>query len=277
MPYEYIIKDGFVKRREVIEEQDILLEDFIPAVTTYMPIEMSPLPHNTRYIKMAPGSSEDKITLFIITEDQPSVRNIKFNSHTNLFRLALPYERFWFIVEGTKQFTGGQQSILYNARNWGYMWSNQPMVNIQSPAVRGWLPNVYPESNVCFGANSVNARQAFGHYIDAVKQVFWDSIFNHDLSYDRAYATFEEWQEATDEDPNVWTRWNHVWDTLKPMNEIFNNGRLNQSDQFPETLPDGPGEPIPPVRPSPTFTNVQNWWNGLTPDAQNRFRAVLDG
>ena len=268
MPYEYVIKDGFVERREVMEGGRIPLEDFIPAVTTYMPLEMSPLPDNTKYMKVQPGGSEDSVTVFIITETPPQRRDIQFNNTT--YKISLPYERFWFVVSGTKTYTAGRQSVVYNARNWGYMWSNQPMVNLESLATWGHLPNVYPESNVCFGMNNINAQQAFGHYVNSVINTFWSSPFNHDLSYEWPYNSMQEWQAASNENPNVWSTWQGIFAQMSPMSQFLS------SNHFPTTLPDGPGERVPEIRPVPTFSNIQVWWENLSDDAKARFRAVLN-
>ena len=268
MPFEYIIKDGFAERREIGAVQRIALEDFIPAVTTYMPIEMSPLPDNTKYIRMAPGASEDQIQMHLITETPPQRRDIMFEGNT--YKISLPYERFWFVVNGQKTFTRGTQSILYNATNWGYLWANHPMVILNDIATWGHMPNVYPESNVCFGMNNVNVQQAFGHYVNSVINTFYTSPFNHDLSYEWPYRNMRLWQEASEANPNAWSTWTGIWEQQKSMTELTN--RIT----FIPTLPDGPGEVVPEIRPTPTFSNIQNWWSQLSDDAKARFRLVLD-
>ena len=268
MSYEYVIKNGFVERREVGVVQTIPLEDFVPAVTTYVPIELAPLPDNTKFIKMAPGQGEDQIRVYLITETPPQKRDILFDRQT--FKISLPYERFWFVIDGQKTFSQGRQTVVYNARNWGYLWSKTPMLNLESEATWGHLPNVYPASNVCFGMNNVNAAQAFGHYVNTVMNTFYTSPFNHDLSYDWPYRTMEEWAEASEQNGAVWMHW-PLWNDMKPMSQFV-------SEQgFTPTMPDGPGEVVPAIRPIPTFSNIQNWWNELSEEAQMRFRAVLDG
>lgn len=270
MSSEFIIKDGFVTKLEVRSRETMPLKHFMSQLTSYEPLALSPLPDNTKYIAVSPDSDENKITIFIVTETPPQRRPILYNNQN--YNLVFPYERFWFAIEGTRNAgIGNTGRVLYNARNWGYLWGNTPFVNLDTPSTNGRMPNVYGNSNVCFGVNNVNSQQAFGNYIGEVMNKFYTSPFNDDLSYPFAYSTLTEWEEKS-EDPTVWREWTWIWQELKSTAEMVQEGR----ETFPTTLPDGPGDVIPEIRPIPTFANLQTWWNSLETDAQQRFAAFVE-
>ena len=83
------------------------------------------------------------------------------------------------------------------------------------------MPNIYSDSRICFGANSVPGTLPIGHFIDQSVATFWTSEFNQDLDNGYPYRSMKEWEDAPDNAWPDWETWNDHSATLKNKFQRF--------------------------------------------------------
>lgn len=276
----YVIEGNVITKEEIVSSQMVTLEGLLPHLTSYIPVELAPIPDNCKYLMVKPLDNMGLSARILVTHD-PMMQRINHkngNAHSSRspvnYRLAMPYGIFWFNLSGNRVVNAIGENIMWTPQQWGYLWSNVPFTTVgQTPVWAARLPNCWSSGAVCFGSTNVQANQPLGHFINAAINTFWTSEFNNDLSVSYPYATLKDWEIASANDPNVWQAWD-MWSgagrTLKDKLEEID------TTNWTEPIPSSTDSPIPPLRILPTFWNLRDWLDELSDTDRARLRAALD-
>lgn len=282
MTQEYIIRGNTIERREIMASEVALLSEVLPLLTTYSPLELSPLPKGLVYIITEPPTAGQAIRVRLLVERPPGLQRILYKHgparstvQAESWRISIPYQFFYFTLEGSQMMTPTATNIIWSPRQWGLFWSKEPFRDLQQPVTNARMPNCWENGNICFGSTSVQANQSMGHFVDEAINTFWTSEFNHDLDYPWPYRTMQRWQDASEANPDVWQEWG-FWPTE----------RMTLEERLRRAHPDGQAwrmpvpssvdaVPIPAIETLPSFHNVEEWAAGMTNAQRERILAVL--
>jgi hypothetical protein len=248
-------------------------------LTAYQPIEINPTPHNMRSVSITPRDNMQLQAQIIIGHD-PMKRRITHKNCPALsqrslprsYNLQFPYGIFWFALHGNKLQGVEGESMVWNPRGWGYVWMKEPFVNLDQLGWTPQMPNLFGDSRICFGANSVNGSLPLGHYIDQSIATFWTSEFNQDLDNGYPYPSLRQWEEAPDND---WPNWSmFAGSGGLVLKDKFQ--RFEEDMRWDEPVPDGTEGAIPPLPTYSTFSNLANWLDNLQPEQRDRLRATME-
>jgi hypothetical protein len=274
----YIVEGNLAVRETVTRSMAVPLDKMLESLTAYQPLDILPTPHNMRSISIKPRPNMQLQAQVIVGHD-PMTRRVTHkmcpaNSHrapAKSYQLHFPYGLFWFALHGNK-FSGVEgESIVWSPQGWGYVWMKEPFNNLEQHVWTPKMPNMFSDSRICFGYNSVNGSLPLGHFIDSSVNTFWTSEFNQDLEVPFPYDTMSEWEKAKPDDWRTWDMWNRDGSTAK---DKF--ARFETDMQWDEPAPDNAGSQIPDLPHYPTFDNIETWLTGLEPERRDRIFATLE-
>ena len=284
MPVKYTIEGNFIRKEEVISSEVGLVSDLLPRLTKYMPVELSPLPHGTRYIANEPRGNNGQ-RLWLIVERPPTLQRILYKNvpasvteDAISYRLNLPWQFFWFVLDATVMTTRNEDQVIWSPQTWGVFWSKTPFESLETEVTWAHMPNCWQNGTICFGSTNVRANESIGHFIDAAINTFYTSEFNKDLDYPWPHRNMREWERAAEADPEGWVNWD-LWthSRLAPIQQFLNNV-TEPGMQFRPAVPAAPDStPIPEMPRFLTFDNLDEWVSNLDTSAKARLAEVLNG
>ena len=205
----YIIEGNLITHEEVTRTEMVTLEGLLPHLTSYVPVELAPIPDNCKYLVVKPLDNMGLQARLLVTHEPMMQRinhkngNARSTRESVNYRLAMPYGFFWFNLSGNRVVGPTGDSIIWTPQQWGYLWSNVPFRTVATtPVWAAHLPNCWASGAVCFGSTNVQANQPLGHFVDSAVNTFWNSEFNNDLSIAYPYPSLKAWEEASAR----WTR-----------------------------------------------------------------------
>ena len=278
MSTRYIVEGNLAVRETVTRTEAVPLDKMLENLTAYQPLELSPTPHNMRSITVKPRANMQLQAQIIIGHD-PMKRRISHkqcpaSSNRRIaksYNLQFPYGLFWFALHGNKLAGIEGESIVWNPRGWGYVWMKEPFVDLDQEGWTPRMPNIFGDSRICFGHNSVNGSLPLGHYIDQSIATFWTSEFNQDLENGFPYSTLKDWENAPDDDWPNWSIWQQ--DSLA-LSDKFK--RFEDEMDWQNPVPANAGSNIPPLPTYATFDNLDTWISDLTNDQRLRLFSTMD-
>lgn len=289
MTVKYIIEGNAITKVEEVSRQMVSLDGLIPGLTSYVPLELSPLPRNLKYIIIEPKEGLKLKARLLVQQDAGPVRINHMNAraldtgHIPAVnrRISVPWGIFWFELDGNRMVTPEGESLLWTPTSWGYMWSNQPYNGLDTPIWPAHFPNCWENGRVCFGSTSTPANLPLGQFIDHAINNFWTSEFNNDLERNWPYPNMEEWEEATADNPDVWQEWS-LWNDEGEytLREKLNYLLERYDPDYPavdwrDAVPSSAQGTIPPARITPTFYNLNEWLDDLSAEDYQRMVAVI--
>ena len=287
MPIKYIIEGNTVTKVEEISRDMVSLDGLLPGLTSYVPLELSPIPAGLKYIVISPKDGLDILCRVVVQVD-PGYQRITYkdgpartDEPRTSFRIPLPYNFFWFELNGSRMVTPTGENILWSPKNWGLMWGKEPFTTLEGTrAYPARLPNCWTNGTICFGSTNVNAALPLGQFIDTAINSFWTSEFNADLDRYWPYLTMTEWQDAGSENEEVWKDWG-MWEadgemTMKDKLNALIDRYSDNSPQWREAVPSSAREPIPALRITPTWYNLNEWLDDLNAEDYDRLRTILN-
>ena len=283
MVTKYVIEGNTIMEVQEATRSMGSLSDLLPRLTSYLPLELNPMPHDLAYIRIIPTQNME-LSAQIIVQHTPKIQRINYkngsassNAENSSYQLALPYGYFWFDLNGNRIIDPTGEQIMWRPRNWGYLWGKEPFATLATTTVHGaYFPNCWGNGAVCFGTTSVTGNQPLGHFVDQAINTFWTSEFNRDLDARWPYSTMRQWQEASLADEDCWKDWS-IWQNegARSMEDRLNG--LNEGNtQWREAIPSSTSNAIPDLRITPTFANVDNWLDALDDNDRARLKEVLD-
>jgi hypothetical protein len=291
MSVKYVIEGSTITQVEEVTRRMVSLDGLLPGLTSYVPLELSPMPTGLKYIIIEPKEGLE-LSARLIVQTEPGATRINHmaarardTGHVPAqnYRIALPWGLFWFEVNGNRLVTPEGEEILWTPRSWGYMWSPEPYTTLDETKVWGGaFPNCWDNGRVCFGSTSTPANLPLGRFIDHAVNNFWTSEFNDDLDRRWPYPDMESWQAATEENEEVWREW-PLWENGYGMvlRDKLNNLRDRYDNTAPQVewrdaVPSSAQGVIPDVRITPTWYNLNEWLNDLGAEDYTRLVAVIE-
>jgi hypothetical protein len=253
------------------------MDKMLENLTAYQPLDISPAPQNLRAMSISPRPNMQLRAQVLVGHD-PMTRRITHkycSARSNArspqsYELQFPYGVFWFALHGNKLSGVEGDSIVWNPRGWGYVWMKEPYENLDQKCWVPQMPNIFGDSRICFGANSVQGTLPLGHFVDQSVNTFWTSEFNQDLENYFPYNSLTEWADASEHD---WRNWATFDDQHgQPLSDKFS--RFTEDMQWLDSVPSNTGESIPPLPSYPTFDNLERWMDELTNEQQARVIAT---
>lgn len=276
MTARYVIEGNLAVRETITRSEAVPLDDMLENLTAYQPLELYPTPHNMRSLSVKPRPNMQLQAQILIGHD-PMTRRI---THKNCpassvrrdpksYQLHFPYGLFWFALHGNKLNGPTGESIVWNPQGWGYVWMKEPFRNLDQECFTPMMPNIFGDSRICFGANSVNGSLPVGSFIDESINTFWTSEFNQDLDIRWPYDTLEDWEAAS---ANDWQNWNLLHG--ETLAKKF--GRFEEDMQWDKPVPSSTEDTIQPLPMYHTFDNIETWISALLPQHRERLLATID-
>jgi len=274
----FIIEGNLAVRETVTRTEGVPLSAMLENLTAYQPIEIQPTPHNLRSISVKPRPNMQLSAQVIVGHD-PMKRRISHKNcpaHSNRriaksYNLQFPYGVFWFALQGNKLQGLEGESIVWNPQGWGYVWMKEPFISMDQ---QGWtpsMPNIFADSRICFGANSVNGSLPLGAFVDQSVATFWTSEFNQDLENGYPYNSMQSWEDADSADWMEWDIWSRAATTLK---DKFR--RFEEEMHWEDPVSDSVSRGIPELPRYLTFDNLEEYLSNLQEDQRNRLFATAD-
>jgi len=275
----YIVEGNLAIRETVTRTEGVPLDKMLENLTAYQPLEILPTPRNMRSIKVSPRPGMQLRAQVIVGHD-PTKRRITHkmcpaSSNRRLpksYLLQFPYGLFWFALLGNRLPGLEGDTIVWTPQGWGYIWMKEPFNNLNQLGWAARMPNMYGDSRICFGANSINGSLPLGSYIDQSVNTFWTSEFNQDLENRWPYDTMKQWEDAPDGDWENWAVWSNGLG--KPVRDMMK--RFDEDMDWTDPVADSVSLPIPPLPMSATFDNLDRWIAELTPENRARLFTTMD-
>jgi hypothetical protein len=292
MSVKYVIEGNTITQVEEVSRQMVSLDGLLPGLTSYVPLELSPMPDGLKYIIIEPKEGLELAARLIVQTD-PGPQRINHMdaraSHSGSvpsenWRISVPYGLFWFEVNGNRMVTPEGEEILWTPANWGYMWSKDPYTDLDNTMVwPAMFPNCWENGRVCFGSTTTQANLPLGQFINAAINNFWTSEFNNDLERNWPYDNMAEWEAATSENPDVWREWG-MWengrgmtlrDKLNLLIDRYDN-RNGMRVEWRNAVPSSTLGEIPSIRITPTWFNLTEWLDDLNHEDYMRLVAAIE-
>lgn len=283
----YELEGGLFRKVDRTVTEVGRIEDMLPTLLTYYPIEMGSLPRDTVYLKVVPQpNNEERVEARVIVAQPPQVREILFNeSHgpadtQRAYKLAMPYHHFWFNMQGSPVRSQGEpSSFIWTPRAWGVYWTKTAFVSTErTKGLSARLPNMWGDTRVCFGNNPITANVTMGEHINQLVNTYWGSVFNTDLEINtpygnRARSALARWERETENNSDIWMNWD-IWAGEEPIQSLIE--RVSGYERFNQPAPDST-EPVIPQPPIVlTWHSVNEWVaNELSIEQRRRLHAVL--
>jgi hypothetical protein len=273
----FILEGGLATRETFQRSEAVPLNQLLEGLTAYQPLELDPVPKNTRYMSVTPRGTNE-LQAQIIVANEPMTRRISYKNVpaasdrrvAHSYNLQFPYSIFWFAMNGNKLQSITGDSIVWNPQAWGYIWMKEPFTSLDQMGWTPQMPNIYGDSRICFGANPINGSQPLGHYIDETIATFWTSEFNQDLENVWPYPSMNAWEEAPAGDWEHWDVFSYGGQNLK---DKFGTYREDQDWTTP--VPTSIGQRVPPLPQYHTFNSLRQWLAGLTEEERERLRETM--
>ncbi len=265
-------------RETLTSSEAVPLDKMLENLTAYQPIELTPVPQNLRAISVKPRAGMQLQAQVLVGHD-PMTRRIVHKMcaarstarSPRSFTLPFPYGLFWFALHGNKLLNAEGDSIIWNPQGWGYVWMKEPFENLEQNCWSPAMPNIFHDSRICFGRNSIQGSLPLGHYIDQSVNTFWTSEFNQDLEILFPFPTMDDWAASNNTKWDEWDIWNETPMTLKNKFASFHND-MNWDDPVPSTS----GASIPELPTFPTFDNLERWVQELNADQLSRMLSAVN-
>lgn len=283
----YEIEGNLITKVERTVSQVGTVSDLLPTLMTYQPIEMGSLPKNTVYLNAKQHPNDPRgADVSIIVQQPPQVREVIFNESNGYedtqtaYSLAMPYFNFWFRMQGSRESHDPEAPMLWTPQSWGVYWTRRPFQTVEDGAISARMPNMWPDTRVCFGANPIPANLSMGQHIDTLINTYWASVFNTDLEiflpYGRsARVGFGRWQDATAQNSDCWMNWD-IWEGHeRPARDLID--QVTSRAAFTTPAPDSTEGVVPEVPIIRTWYALNRWIDeSLDEDQRNRLKAALD-
>jgi hypothetical protein len=274
----YIIEGNLAIRETITRTEGVPLDKMLENLTAYQPIEIAPTPRNLRSITVRPRPNMQLAAQVIVGHD-PMSRRIshkncpaRSNRHApQSYLLHFPYGIFWFALNGNKMSGIEGERIVWSPQGWGYVWMKEPFANFDQQGWTPQMPNIFGDSRICFGANSVNGSLPLGHFIDQSINTFWTSEFNQDLENFFPYPSLKRWEDASPEDWPNWTTWA---DRPQPLRDKFK--QFDEDMDWQNPVNNSTEREIPRLPMFHTFDNLERWLSELGDSERARLEATLD-
>jgi len=275
----YIVEGNLAIRETVTRTEGVPLDKMLENLTAYQPLEILPTPHNMRSIKVTPRRNMELQAQVIVGHD-PTKRRITHkmcpaSSNRRLpksYLLQFPYGLFWFALHGNRLPGLEGDSIVWSPQGWGYIWMKEPFHSLKQIGWSPRMPNMFGDSRICFGANSINGSLPLGAYIDQSVNTFWTSEFNQDLENRWPYNSMKEWEDAPDRDWEQWVMWENGQG--KSLDDLMK--RFTEDMDWAAPVTDNVSDTIPELPMNLTYDNLDRWISQLSTENRNRLFATMD-
>lgn len=291
MSVKYIIEGSTITKVEEVSTMMVSLDGLLPGLTSYVPLELSPMPNGVKYIIIEPLEGLE-LRARLLVQTEPGYQRInhmdaRARDHgyveAHNYRLSIPYGLFWFEINGNRMVTPDGEQILWAPRSWGYLWMNEPYVGLDETKVwPAMFPNCWENGRVCFGSTSTPANLPLGRFVDHAINNFWTSEFNDDLERNWPYPDMPSWEDASNANEHVWQDWAHIWEnghdmTVRAKLNLLRDRYDNRAPQveWRNAVPSSAQGPIPAARITPTWYNINEWLDDLNGEDYSRFVTVI--
>ena len=289
MSIKYVIEGSTVKKVEEYVTNMVDLDGLLPGLTSYVPLELSPMPSGLKYIIIEPKQGLE-LAAHLIVQAPAGPQRINYidgraRDHGYVeprnYRLSLPWGLFWFDIDGNRMVTPEGEQILWTPKMWGYMWSKDPYTTLDDTEVwPAMFPNCWTNGRVCFGTTSTPANLPLGAFVDHAVNNFWTSEFNNDLDRNWPYDSIQKWADDTAENPEAWREWG-MWshnsttvrEKLSALSERYDASGARV--EWREAIPSSAQGAIPAACLTPTWYNLNEWLDNLNPEDYARFARVV--
>lgn len=214
MTQRIVIEGDTVKILEETLLSTAPLASLMPHLERRMPVAIGPLPAGIRFLTY----DKDQGNVSLLIERPPSVTEIRVHYKSDngapddtaaardgldraSFTIALPYMAWVF---GARIQDGNRISI-HSASHW---FSPKHIENLTDPLYASTLPNVFSGGNICWGGTATDEGQGLDRLATLCNEFLATDFNDHlDGRYPPAYSSLTEWEEASVDDPLVWSTW----------------------------------------------------------------------
>src|SRR6187431_1270427 len=271
-----VVQGDLVELQELRTIRQVPLNEWLQRINVTTPVTL-PTIGRTQVFAHYDGTAGGVKRFFILSEIPAAIRSIEKNigNSARRYRLAFPHTYIWFVAETAEDKVDRASCAINEYR---CFHARDRYNGIDTEMVVAFVPNIYGDGRICWGATGVDPGMTLADRIDKLTNEWYLSRFNTDLDgythYPRGAANFRDWVIETREGgASIYRNWPEWTD---PNVTKYTVRRLLEEHGVTPTLTNIvlPNE-IPAVETNMTFGRWDEWWTSLDPQQRTRAQISL--